>query len=221
MASRLDTISNLYNTGDPTHSIEGFEREMKEGLLPSMTPAGPLDDNVKNAIIAGDDKAVKAAVDNLLAEQVPQHRSLLDRVNQDYKIANNLYNEAQKGNLYAELSLFQEGLKKLPAVLNSLRDSLNRQDKAVGRFQTLDGLTGGDGIQRMWFNSLKGDKPAMPTDQSGVEDQAREAMGIEPPSAEFISNRRRGLAETGQKPTSWIDRVFKFSSFTSQEMPGA
>jgi len=220
MASRLDTVAALYNTGDIATSIKGFEREMTDESLPATTVAGPLNEPLKAALTTGDAGTVGDATDNLLANELPQHRELWWRMKQDLQIAKNLYNEAQKGNIYAELSLFQEGLKNQGAKLNAMKNALDKQDKALGRISSIDALGNNDGIGRLWSNTMKNNPVAEPTDQTGNEDIARQAMGLENPSAEYISSRRRAIAETGAKPISWLEKMFKFASFTSQEIPG-
>lgn len=220
LASRMEGISELYNTGDIASSISSWERERDAGELPATSVAGPINPDLKTQLINGDPKSVGVAGDNLLAAELPQHRELWLRTKEDLRIAKNLFEQVKKGNIYGEFSLFQEGLNNQGAKLNALKQALDKQDKALGRWVSLDALGNNDGIHRLWGQTLKDQPVPDPTDQSGNEDFARQAMGLENPSAEYISSRRREIAETGAKPMSWIDRMFKFSSFTSQEQPG-
>jgi hypothetical protein len=220
LASRINTIADTYANGDLSASIKGFERETKDGILPATTAAGPLNENLKTSLISGDANSVGDSTMNLLADEVPQHQELWARMKEDVKIAQNLYNEAKKGNVPAELSLFQEGIKNQFAKLNAMKRALDKQAVALDRWQTLDALGGNDGIQRLWSQSLKGQKTPDPLDQSGNEDIARQALGLEDPSAEYIASRRREIAAIGAKPLNWLERMFKFATFTSEEQPG-
>ncbi len=220
MASRIQGITDLYNTGDIASSISSWERERDAGELPATTVAGDINPDLKTQLISGDPKSVGVAGDNLLADELPQHRELWLRAKEDLRIAKNLYAEVKKGNIYGEFSLFQSGLDNQGAKLNALKNALDKQDKALGRWVSLDALGNNDGISRLWGQTLKGQPVSEPLDQSGNEDIARQALGLENPSAEYISSRRREIAATGAKPMSWLDRMFKFSSFTSEEQPG-
>ena len=219
LASRMDTIYKTYGQGDLRPSVEGFEREMKAGLLPATAVAGDLNPQFRDAIMTGDAKAIGNATSDLLVGELPQHQELWVRLKEDLQIAKALYGEAKKGTVPAEFSLFQEGLNAENAKLNAMKRALDKQATAVERWNSMDSLGNSDGIKRLWSGTLKGEVPAEPSDPTGNEDVARQALGLESKGVDYITAERRRIAATGEK-IPWLDRMFKFATFTSEEHPG-
>lgn len=177
LASRMDTVEQVFKTGDLLHSVEGFEREGQNGLLPATAEVGKATPEIRDALtkLPAD---VGTATMNLLADDVPTHQELWNRMNEDTTLAKDLYVNIKKGLVPGKLP--EGALEKIQYAqvkLNAMKKALDKQALAIERFNDLNNFTY-DGIESTMASRLTSKRLPAPPDPTGVQDAALGLMGL-------------------------------------------
>lgn len=177
LASRMQTIEQVFKTGDLLHSVNGYEREGNNGILPATAEVGKATSEIRDALtkLPAD---VGTATMNLLADEVPTHQELWNRMHEDVTIAKDLYTNIKKGLVPGKLPEgAMENIQFAQVKLNAMKRALDKQALAIERFNDLNNFTY-EGIESTLASRLTSNRLPAPPDPTGVQDAALGLMGL-------------------------------------------
>lgn len=177
LASRMQTIEQVFKTGDLLHSVEGYEREGNSGTLPATAEVGKVTPEIRDAL-AKLPADVGTATMNLLANDVPTHQELWNRMHEDVTIAKDLYGNIKNGLVPGKLpeEVFEK-IQYAQVKLNAMKKALDKQALAIERFNDLNNFTY-DGIESTMASRLTSPRLPAPPDPTGMQDVAQGLMGL-------------------------------------------
>ena len=208
MLNRLQTLENLYNTGDISHSVNGFQYEMDAKILPGTTPSGELSPVIATALKDQPPQILRDHATNLLAGQVPVHEALAWRLKQDMGMVLNLAKNIKAGLIQGHIP---EGLiDQLTANatrVRGLEDGVQKNKRAIEQWKNLNNFTE-EGFTQLQAQQLHQPSLPQPTDPTGVQDIAQRALSV--------ADYRKAAAEeqlAGRKPMGWFTRNVMLTQF--------
>lgn len=217
LASRVDTVNKLFSTGDLTHSIDGYEREAQNGLLPATAETGPLDQNVKTTLVSGKPTEVYQATKGVLMKDVAATQDLYARLKEDVQTTRELINNIKAGTVPGVVSQgVEEALGRSFIKLNRMKEGLDKQTTAIQGFNDLNNFTPG-GAERSLIASTFGRMPGVPRDPTGLEDLAHAQLGFTDEESDRTKAARATLK--GENGPGFFSRMFKQMQFLKQTYP--
>lgn len=223
LASRMQSVDQMFSRGNLQASISGFQREMVNRMLHPDQATGKLVQSLRTALVSGEPREVFHGTMGLLAAEVPVHQELWYRMKQDFQLTRELLQKVKAGELpgsvpeETEARLRQSGQK-----LNAMKQALDKQALALDRWNSLDQFER-EGYEESVIASMAGKKFAMPLGQTGDEEQARAAMGLadEPELARV--KRESSLAQLQQGKLAgagdWLRRTLMLTQFLKRQEP--
>ncbi len=165
LASRLDTIDRIYARGSLRDSLTGFVRERDNAILPATARVGEINQAVRSSIsTVGEPKQTYTAVMNLLADEVPVHKELYNRMKEDLQIVRQTMAEIESGAIQGSVP---PNLKKnlaLSAVhLNAFKKALDKQANAIEAWGATERLSI-EGWEQAQLDALQGQRLYAPPD---------------------------------------------------------
>lgn len=217
LASRVDTVNRLFSTGDITHSIDGYEREAQNGLLPATTESGPRDQNVKTTLVSGKPTEVYQATKGVLMKDVAATQDLYARLKEDVQTTRELINNIKAGTVPGVIPEgVEEALGRSFIKLNRMKEGLDKQTTAIQGFNDLNNFTPG-GAERSLIASTFGRMPGVPRDPTGLEDLAHAQLGFTDEESDRTKAARATLK--GENGPGFFSRMFKQMQFLKQTYP--
>lgn len=179
LASRMDSIEQVFNTGSLDPSIKGFQREGEAGILPTSANDGPVSQNMRISLLLGGSADVYKSTLGLLMDELPQHQDLWYRMMEDTAVAKELMTRIKSGQLPGTLpNNAEKNLELSTAKVNSMKDGLYKQQTDLARLNGLSGLTP-EGWGSMMAAQLTGDNNPAPPPDVPARDEVARAVGLE------------------------------------------
>lgn len=223
LASRMQSVDQMFSRGNLQASVSGFQREMENGLLHPDQPTGQIVQNLRTALVSGEARDVFHGTMNLLAGEVPVHQELWYRMKQDFDLTRELYGMVKKGEMpgtipeETEARMRQSGQK-----LNAMKQALDKQALALDRWNSLDQFDR-EGYEESVIAAMSGKKFAPPLGQTGDEEQAKALMGLADEPALARVKRESSLAELQQGKAAgvgdWLRRTLMLTQFLKRQFP--
>lgn len=219
LASRMDTIEKLFNTGDLTHSITGFEREALAQTLPATaeSPSQEFRPEIRTALTEGKPTDIYQIVKGtLLAKEVPAMRELWQRLFQDVAMTRELIGNIKKGLVPGTIPEgVNERLGESFVRINALKRGLEKQEAAIDRWKNLDNFTH-EGFEGTMASRLTGGRlPAAP-DPPANADVAAAELGLAEIRQRTSEQELHGTGELGL-----LERWLAMTQFIKKKYPNA
>lgn len=206
LASRVNTVEKLFNTGHLGHSILGFQREEANGLLPVTSKGGLLNQSLRASLMVGLHHDVYHATLDLLPEEVPVAQELWWRMNQDVQMAKQTIAEVERGAVPGKVSKdAKQTLRVSEQKVQRMKEALDKQALDIQRLKNLNQLTI-EGWEQALYDQVTAEGPlAAPPDPVPDAAAIREKVALE------------GLQ--GKSQSSWFARNFALTQFFKEMYP--
>lgn len=138
LAGRMNTVEQLFNKGDLGVSIKGYGLEGQKGILPVTNKVGDVHPALEADLTTGKPADVFSSTINLLADELPLHQDLLQRLGEDVYLAQRLHQEIAAGTVPGSIALSGEALRLASANVNAMRRAMGKQANALERWNAQD-----------------------------------------------------------------------------------